>query len=177
MYEHVRERLIESGVLRVEGDRIVMTRDYVFGSPSRAAVLLLGRSANGWREWKNAKGQTLNRVKRVGMTDEAIREGYGDQGAAPEVLVFVVLGEPRPHGTALTNVQQGALALLRGPHEIIHTDLLGFGHLQEFGEETSRHLDDTDDARGDFGDADALRVTGGQEDLDGLGAGHSSSNP
>ena len=71
VYEHVRERLIESGVLRVEGDRVVMTRDYVFGSPSRAAVVLLGRSANGWREWKNAAGKTLNKVKRVGMTDEA----------------------------------------------------------------------------------------------------------
>ena len=72
VYEHVRERLIESGVLRVEGDRIVLTRDYVFGSPSRAAVLLLGRSANGWKEWKNTAGQTLNKVKRVGMADEAM---------------------------------------------------------------------------------------------------------
>ena len=71
VYEHVRERLIESGVLRVEGDRVVMTRDYVFGSPSRAALVLLGRSANGWREWKNAAGKTLHEVKRVGMTDEA----------------------------------------------------------------------------------------------------------
>ena len=72
VYEHVRERLIESGVLRVEGDRIVLTRDYVFGSPSRAAMLLLGRSANGWKEWKNTAGQTLNKVKRVGMADEAM---------------------------------------------------------------------------------------------------------
>ena len=71
VYEHVRERLIESGVLRVEGDRIVVTRDYVFGSPSRAALVLLGRSANGWREWKNAAGQTLHDVKRikVALTD------------------------------------------------------------------------------------------------------------
>ena len=71
VYEHVRERLIESGVLRVEGDRVVVTRDYVFGSPSRAALVLLGRSANGWREWKNAAGQTLHDVKRikVALTD------------------------------------------------------------------------------------------------------------
>ena len=65
-YEHVRERLIESGVLRVEGDRIVMTRDYIFGSPSQAAVVLLGCSVNGWREWKNAEGRTLHEVKRAG---------------------------------------------------------------------------------------------------------------
>ena len=75
VYERVRERLIESGVLRVEGDRVVMTRDYVFGSPSLAATLLLGRSANGWKEWKNAAGQTLNKVKRVG--ESATEAGGG----------------------------------------------------------------------------------------------------
>ncbi|RCN59119.1 GIY-YIG nuclease family protein [Acidiferrobacter thiooxydans] len=69
VYEHVRGRLIESGVLRVEGDRIVVTRDYVFSSPSRAAVVLLGYSANGWQVWKNAAGRTLNGVIRVGITD------------------------------------------------------------------------------------------------------------
>ena len=69
VYEHVRERLIESGVLLVEGDRIVVTRDYVFSSPSRAAVVLLGYSANGWQVWKNAAGRTLNGVIRVGITD------------------------------------------------------------------------------------------------------------
>ena len=74
VYEHVRERLIESGVLRVEGDRIVVTRDYIFGSPSRAAVVLLGCSANGWREWKNAEGRTLHAVKRAAATTAANKE-------------------------------------------------------------------------------------------------------
>ena len=68
--ERFRERLIESGVLRVEGDRVVVTKDHVFGSPSMAAVALLGRTANGWVEWKNAAGQTLHEVKRVGMMDD-----------------------------------------------------------------------------------------------------------
>ncbi|MHB8348558.1 MAG: GIY-YIG nuclease family protein [Acidiferrobacterales bacterium] len=68
--ERFRERLIESGVLRVEGDRVVVTKSHVFGSPSMAAVALLGRTANGWVEWKNTAGQTLHEVKRVGMTDD-----------------------------------------------------------------------------------------------------------
>ncbi|MHB8392300.1 MAG: GIY-YIG nuclease family protein [Acidobacteriaceae bacterium] len=68
--ERFRERLIESGVLRVEGDRVVVTKDHVFGSPSMAAVALLGRTANGWVEWRNTAGQTLHEVKRVGITDD-----------------------------------------------------------------------------------------------------------
>jgi transcription elongation GreA/GreB family factor len=33
-------------------------------SPSMAAVALMGRSANGWAEWKTPQGQTLDEVKR-----------------------------------------------------------------------------------------------------------------
>lgn len=61
-----REQLIASGVLQAEGERVVVTRDHVFGSPSRAALALLGRTANGWLEWKNAEGRTLHEVKRAG---------------------------------------------------------------------------------------------------------------
>ena len=63
---HLRERLVEGGVLQMMDGRVVVTRDYAFGSPSGAAAVLLGRSANGWAEWKNAAGQTLHDVKRVG---------------------------------------------------------------------------------------------------------------
>ncbi len=62
--ERFRERLIESGVFRVDGDRVVATKDHVFGSPSMAAVSLVGRTANGWNEWKNAAGKTLHQLKR-----------------------------------------------------------------------------------------------------------------
>ena len=64
-----REQLIESGVFNVEGDRVVATKDHLFGSPSRAALAILGRSTNGWVEWKNAAGQTLHEVKRAGPGD------------------------------------------------------------------------------------------------------------
>jgi len=60
-----RERLIESGVFRTDGDRLVLTKDHLFGSPSMAAVALTGRSANGWVEWKNAQGKTLHDLKRA----------------------------------------------------------------------------------------------------------------
>ena len=40
------------------------TKDHPFGSPSWAAIALMGRSANGWLEWKNKDGKTLDTLKR-----------------------------------------------------------------------------------------------------------------
>lgn len=39
----------------------------VTGSPSAAAVALLGRTANGWMERKDQAGQTLDAVKRQAL--------------------------------------------------------------------------------------------------------------
>ena len=61
----VRERLTAAGVMEVsEAGTITFPRDHLFRSPSSAASALLGRTANGWREWKNAQGRTLSQVKR-----------------------------------------------------------------------------------------------------------------
>ena len=59
-----REKLLEGGILVPDGGGVVLTRDYLFSSPSMAAVALQGRSANGWFEWKDASGRTLDEVKR-----------------------------------------------------------------------------------------------------------------
>ena len=48
-----------------KGLRLTFARDYLFDSPSGAAAAVLGRTANGWIEWKNAEGRTLSQVKRV----------------------------------------------------------------------------------------------------------------
>ena len=62
----VRERLIAAGVMEVSAaGAITFPRDHLFRSPSSAASALLGRTANGWREWKNAQGRTLSQVKRA----------------------------------------------------------------------------------------------------------------
>ncbi|WP_370652554.1 DUF4357 domain-containing protein [Polynucleobacter sp.] len=37
---------------------------HLFASPSMAAIAVLGRSANGWLEWKTEQGQTLDGAKR-----------------------------------------------------------------------------------------------------------------
>lgn len=62
-----RGKLISEGVMTVEGDTVVFASDHLFRSPSTAAVALLGRTANGWMEWKDQAGQTLDAVKRQAL--------------------------------------------------------------------------------------------------------------
>lgn len=62
MYD-LREELIANGVLAREGETYRFTQDYVFSAPSTAAAVVLGRSANGRIEWKDAKGRTLKELQ------------------------------------------------------------------------------------------------------------------
>jgi hypothetical protein len=40
----------------------------MFASHSMAAMVMMGRSANGWVEWKTAQVQTLDEVKRQSVS-------------------------------------------------------------------------------------------------------------
>jgi hypothetical protein len=62
--ERFRAKLFESGLLKEEGGKAVVQKDHLFGSPSMAAIAVLGRTANGWKEWKSADGTTLDELKR-----------------------------------------------------------------------------------------------------------------
>jgi len=62
--ERFRAKLFESGLLKEEGGKAVVQKDHLFGSPSMAALAVLGRRANGWTEWKGAEGLTLDELKR-----------------------------------------------------------------------------------------------------------------
>ncbi len=55
--------------MHVEGDRVVFDKDHLFRSPSMAAVALMGRTANGWIDWKNGDGKTLKYLRRA-VSDE-----------------------------------------------------------------------------------------------------------
>ena len=59
-----RENLRGEGTLIEENDSLVFTEDHPFDSPSGAAGVVLGRSSNGWREWKDRKGRTLDELER-----------------------------------------------------------------------------------------------------------------
>lgn len=62
--ERLRIRLLESGVMRAEGDTVVFEKDHLFRSPSMAALALMGRTSNGWLDWKTSDGKTLDALKR-----------------------------------------------------------------------------------------------------------------
>jgi hypothetical protein len=62
--ERFRQQLVTDGVLVQHGDSYVFTRDHLFASPSMAAIAVMGRSANGWLEWRTEQGQTLDGAKR-----------------------------------------------------------------------------------------------------------------
>jgi hypothetical protein len=64
--QRFRKRLLDGGVMKEEGSTVVFLKDHLFGSPSMAAIALLGRTANGWKEWKSDTGKTLDELKRSG---------------------------------------------------------------------------------------------------------------
>ena len=65
--ERFRAKLLEAAVMRVDGDKVIFDKNHLFGSPSMAAIAVLGRQANGWVEWKLKDGRTLDQVKRRGV--------------------------------------------------------------------------------------------------------------
>ena len=64
MYD-VRQELIANGVLALADNQYRFTQDYSFSSPSTAAAVVLGRSANGRIEWKDAQGRTLKELQEA----------------------------------------------------------------------------------------------------------------
>lgn len=73
MQQHVRsmfdlrQELIQNGVLQTDGDHYRFAQDYVFSSPSTAAAVVLGRSANGRVEWKDTTGRALKEIQAAGL--------------------------------------------------------------------------------------------------------------
>jgi hypothetical protein len=69
--ERLREQLVDGGVMAAQNGLLVFTRDHLFPSPSTAAMAVMGRSANGWVEWKASNGRTLDEMKRQSVTAAA----------------------------------------------------------------------------------------------------------
>jgi len=59
----MRAELVRQGVFVDRGTAYEATQDYTFASPSTAAGVLLGRSANGRIEWKGEDGRTLKSIQ------------------------------------------------------------------------------------------------------------------
>jgi hypothetical protein len=66
----LREELLEQGVIAENGQHYFFTQDHVFGSPSTAAGVILGRTANGRIEWKTENGTTLKEIQMAAAGKE-----------------------------------------------------------------------------------------------------------
>jgi hypothetical protein len=65
----MRRTLLGNSVLEDAGDTLRLTQDYTFNSPSTAAGVLLGRSANGRIDWKDARGRTLKEIQEAAAAE------------------------------------------------------------------------------------------------------------
>ncbi len=70
-FNKTRQNLIDAGILAHEGECLVFTENYLFGSPSSAAAIIVGNSMNGWITWKTATGKTLDELKRQAPVTES----------------------------------------------------------------------------------------------------------
>ena len=61
----LRAALLKNGVLKPTGENYVFTQDYTFNSPSTAAGVVQGRSANGRVDWRTEDGATLKEVQEA----------------------------------------------------------------------------------------------------------------
>lgn len=61
----LRSKLKEDNIIQLKNKIYVFNEDFLFGSPSAAAGAVLGRSANGWTEWKNKDKKTIDEIYRM----------------------------------------------------------------------------------------------------------------
>ena len=60
----LRDELIENAIIVKVEDKLVFKSDYLFSSPSAAAMVIMGRSANGLLEWKDSSGKALRDIEK-----------------------------------------------------------------------------------------------------------------
>jgi hypothetical protein len=66
----LRKDLLAQGVIVDQGQHYAFAQDQVFTSPSTAAGVILGRTANGRIEWKNTEGKTLKQLQAAAAERE-----------------------------------------------------------------------------------------------------------
>ena len=59
----LRQSLIDDHIINEINEKLVFNEDYLFSSPSAAAAVVMGRSANGLTEWKLKDGRILKAVE------------------------------------------------------------------------------------------------------------------
>lgn len=58
------QKLINDGILGIENERHIFLKDHPFNSPSAASSFINRSPSNGWVDWKDKSGRTLDEIKR-----------------------------------------------------------------------------------------------------------------
>ena len=62
--DKLRNELIKNEIIVQVDDKLVFKSDWLFSSPSAAANVIMGRSANGLKEWKDSSGKKLHEIEK-----------------------------------------------------------------------------------------------------------------
>lgn len=62
-FKSLRDELLKSELIQKYDDKFKFGSDYLFSSPSAAAAVVMGRSANGLIEWKDKSGKNLKSIE------------------------------------------------------------------------------------------------------------------
>lgn len=78
-FNTLREELLENEIIREIDGKLVFQADYLFSSPSSAAAVVMGRSANGLIEWKDDSGRDLKSIeaKEIQKANDQLNTGVG----------------------------------------------------------------------------------------------------
>ena len=63
-FNTLRDELLENESIKEHYGKLTFEVDYLFSSPSAAAAVVMGRSANGLIEWKDKSGRDLKSIER-----------------------------------------------------------------------------------------------------------------
>lgn len=69
-FNTLRDELLDSEIVKKNGGKLIFMSDYLFSSPSTAAAVIMGRSANGLVEWKDLAGRDLKSIE----TNEILKQ-------------------------------------------------------------------------------------------------------
>lgn len=62
--EKQRQSALENGNIVKKDEKYILTMSMTFKSPSTASMFVIGGSTNGWTEWKDKDGRTLDEIYR-----------------------------------------------------------------------------------------------------------------
>ncbi|MEE1898401.1 GIY-YIG nuclease family protein [Flavobacterium rakeshii] len=65
----MRKKLKDDRIIIPDRNIYIFQEDFIFSSPSGAAAAVLGRRANGWTEWKDKEGKTIDEIYRIESLD------------------------------------------------------------------------------------------------------------